>query len=134
MLNIVRYALWDARQQAVSRPLAWRYILRIIHAYNFVIAFCLIVMSCKSTQVDEVLYQANQVDSAPKRVIRVTPAYPQNAWKEKTEGWVKILAVVDKSGKVEKFLICKLLNLNQKVSLNMKLNGLLVNGLLYPQF
>jgi hypothetical protein len=91
-------------------------------------------MSCKSTQVDEVLYQANQVDSAPKRVIRVTPAYPQNAWKEKTEGWVKILAVVDKSGKVEKFLICKLLNLNQKVSLNMKLNGLLVNGLLYPQF
>jgi protein TonB len=72
---------------------------------TLVIAFCLIVMSCKSTQVDEVLYQANQVDSAPKRVIRVTPAYPQNAWKEKTEGWVKILAVVDKSGKVSNMQI-----------------------------
>lgn len=68
------------------------------------ILFCVTLISCTSTQVDQsvnkTVYQLDQVDAPSKWTVHVSPKYPKRAAKDKIEGWVKMSAVVTENGMV----------------------------------
>ncbi|WP_395377507.1 TonB family protein [Marinicella sp. W31] len=40
-------------------------------------------------------------DSEPQEVLKITPAYPAEPWKNKVEGWVVVEFTINTSGSVE---------------------------------